>query len=384
MYIIVESYLEHGALQAKMPTLHQILKGLEMKSNAFDSSMMISRRGFLSAAGLGIMSIALTGCGTEGTAAGTKGSTAGSAASNSSTSVRVASLKGPTTIGLVHFMDQAASKDSGLANSYSFTLSTAADEVLPSLIKGDTDIALIPANAASVVYNKTKGGITCLNVNTLGVLSVVTADTSIASLKDLAGKTVYLTGKGTTPEYVMNYLLDAAGIAGSVTLEFKSEAAEVVSVLASDPTAIGVLPQPFATAALAKNQALAAPIDLTDAWNEAADAAGDDSQLVTGVTVVRNEFLEEHPRAVEEFLKGQSASVEYVNKHPEKAAKLVVEQGILESEAVAQKAIPACHLVCLTGKKLKQALAGYLEVLYQADASSVGGTLPADDFYYQA
>ncbi|WP_040220022.1 ABC transporter substrate-binding protein [Collinsella bouchesdurhonensis] len=355
-----------------------------MKSNAFDSSMMISRRGFLSAAGLGIMSIALTGCGAAGTAAGTKGSTADSAASNSSTSVRVASLKGPTTIGLVHFMDQAASKDSDLANSYSFTLSTAADEVLPSLIKGDIDIALIPANAASVVYNKTKGGITCLDVNTLGVLSVVTGDTSVTSLKDLAGKTVYLTGKGTTPEYVMNYLLDAAGIAGNVTLEFKSEATEVVSVLASDPTAIGVLPQPFATAALVKNQALVAPIDLTEAWDEVSEQTGDDSQLVTGVTVVRNEFLDEYPEAVEEFLKGQSASVDYVNEHPDKAAKLVVEQGILESEAVAQKAIPACHLVCLTGKELKQALAGYLEVLHQADASSVGGALPADDFYYQA
>lgn len=355
-----------------------------MKTGTFDNSMIMSRRNFLSAAGLGMMSIALTGCGAVGTAAGSAGSTAGSAASNSSTNVRIASLKGPTTIGLVHFMDQAASKKSDLANSYSFNISTAADEVLPSLIKRDIDIALIPANAASVVYNKTKGGITCLNVNTLGVLSVVTADTSIASLKDLAGKTVYLTGKGTTPEYVMNHLLAATGIADSVTLEFKSEATEVVSVLASDPAAIGVLPQPFATAALVKNQALAAPIDLTDAWNEVAEQTGDDSELVTGVTVVRNEFLDEHPEAVEEFLKGQSSSVEYANEHPEKAAKLVVEQGILESEAVAQKAIPACHLVCLTGKELKQALAGYLEVLHQADASSVGGALPADDFYYQA
>lgn len=355
-----------------------------MKTGTFDNSMIMSRRSFLSAAGLGIMSIALTGCGTTGTAAGSAGPTAGSAASNSSTNVRVASLKGPTTIGLVHFMDQAASKKNDLVNSYSFTLSTVADEVLPSLIKGDIDIALIPANAASVVYNKTKGGITCLNVNTLGVLSVVTGDASVASFKDLAGKTVCLTGKGTTPEYVMNYLLDAAGIADSVTLEFKSEATEVVSVLASDPTAIGVLPQPFATAALVKNQALTAPIDLTEAWDEAAEQSGDTSELVTGVTVVRNEFLAEHPEAVEEFLKGQSASVEYVNEHPDKAAKLVVEQGILESEAVAQKAIPACHLVCLTGKELKQALAGYLEVLYQADASSVGGSLPADDFYYQA
>ena len=355
-----------------------------MKTGTFDNSMIMSRRSFLSAAGLGMMSIALNGCGAKGTAAGSAGSTAGSAANNSSTNVRVASLKGPTTIGLVHFMDQAASRQNDLVNSYSFTLSTAADEVLPSLIKGDIDIALIPANAASVVYNKTKGGITCLNVNTLGVLSVVTGDASIASFKDLAGKTVYLTGKGTTPEYVMNYLLDAAGIAGNVTLEFKSEATEVVSLLASDSTAIGVLPQPFATAALVKNQALTAPIDLTEAWDEVSEQTGDNSELVTGVTVVRNEFLAEHPEAVEEFLKGQSASVEYVNKHPEKAAKLVVEQGILESEAVAKKAIPACHLVCLTGKKLKQALAGYLEVLYQADASSVGGSLPADDFYYQA
>ena len=355
-----------------------------MKTEAFGSSMVMSRRGFLSAAGLGMMSIALTGCGATGTAGGSAGSTASSAANSSSTSVRVASLKGPTTIGLVHFMDKAASRDSDLANTYSFTLSTAADEVLPSLIKCDIDIALIPANAASVVYNKTKGGITCLDVNTLGVLSVVTGDASVASLKDLAGKTVYLTGKGTTPEYVMNYLLGAAGIADSVTLEFKSEATEVVSVLASDSTAVGVLPQPFATAALVKNQALSAPIDLTEAWNEVSEQTGNDSQLATGVTVVRNEFLDKHPEAVEEFLKGQSASVEYVNEHPDKAAKLVVEQGILESEAVAQKAIPACHLVCLTGKELKQALAGYLEVLHQADASSVGGSLPADDFYYQA
>ena len=355
-----------------------------MKTEAFGSSMVMSRRGFLSAAALGMMGIALSGCGATSTASGSTGSTAGSAAGSSPTNVRVASLKGPTTIGLVHFMDKAASKDCDLANSYSFTLSTAADEVLPSLIKGDIDIALIPANAASVVYNKTEGGITCLDVNTLGVLSVVTGDASVTSLKDLAGKTVYLTGKGTTPEYVMNYLLGAAGIADSVTLEFKSEATEVVSVLASDPTAVGVLPQPFATAALVKNQALSAPIDLTDAWNEVSEQTGNDSQLVTGVTVVRNEFLDERPEAVEEFLKGQSASVEYVNEHPDKAAKLVVEQGILESEAVAQKAIPACHLVCLTGKELKQALAGYLEVLYQADASSVGGALPADDFYYQA
>lgn len=351
----------------------------------------LSRRGFLSAAGLGIMGLALTGCSGEAEKdAGSAGSA--SSASTSQTvekpeavEVRVASLKGPTTIGLVDFMDKAADEKTAgdYAGLYSFQLSTAADEILPLLIKGEVDIALIPANAASVVYNKTEGAITCLDVNTLGVLSVVTGDSSVKEFADLKDRTVYLTGKGTTPEYTMDYLLDAVGIADSVTLEFKSEAAEVVSVLASDPSAVGVLPQPFVTAALAKNDKLSAPVDLTDVWDEVSQSEGTDSRLVTGVTVVRNAFLEENPAVVQEFLMGQRASVKAVNEDPAAAAKLVVAQGILDSEAVAAKAIPACHLVCLTDRDLKEALPGYLTVLHDADAASVGGKLPGDDFYYE-
>ena len=353
----------------------------------------ISRRGFVAAGAgaLGAAGVALSGC--AGTGAGTgsvSGSTAsGSAAKPEPVEVRVASLKGPTTIGLVSFIDSAdkPGTEDGPDNKYTFTMSTAADEILPKLIKGDVDIALIPANAASVVYNKTKGKITCLDINTLGVLSVVTGDASVKAFGDLAGRTVYLTGKGTTPEYVMNFLLDAAGIADSVTLEFKSEAAEVVSVLAADATAVGVLPQPFATAAQVKNKALSAPVDLTDVWDEtlAADPAYADkpSKLVTGVTVVRNEFLEAHREAVWEFVAGQRSSVQYVTGNPAEAARLVVKQGIIDAEPVAAKAIPNCHIVCMTDDELKDALPGYLEVLYNADPASVGGALPDDDFYYE-
>ena len=353
----------------------------------------ISRRGFMAAGAgaLGAAGLALTGCGGKGEGAGSAsaGTTAGSAAKTEPVEVRVASLKGPTTIGLVEFINSAdlPGTEGGPKNKYTFTMSTAADEILPKLIKGDVDIALIPANAASVVYNKTKGGITCLDINTLGVLSVVTGDANVKVFADLAGRTVYLTGKGTTPEYTMNFLLDAAGIADGVTLEFKSEAAEVVSVLAADPSAVGVLPQPFATAALAKNKALAAPIDLTDVWDEAiaADPAYADkpSKLVTGVTVVRNEFLDANREAVWEFVARQRSSVQHVGSNPGDAAELVVKQGIIDSEAVAEKAIPNCHVVCLTDDELKDALPGYLEVLYNADPASVGGALPGDDFYYE-
>lgn len=346
-------------------------------------SVPLNRRALIASAGLGAASLGalLGGCGSapaeNGSTAGSAPAETGSAETSEGVEVHVASLKGPTSIGLVTFMDQAKSPDM-FTNSYDFQIMTAADEILPLVIKGDIDIALIPANAASVLYNKTEQGITCLDINTLGVLSVVTGDTSVTSFEDLEGRTVYLTGKGTTPEYTMNYLLDAAGIADSVTLEFKSEAAEVVSVLAADATAAGVLPQPFVTAALTKNDALGAPVDLTDVW---ARYAEEGSQLVTGVTVVRNEFLDEHPQAVTEFVVSQAASVDTVNDDPATAAPLVVEAGIIDAEPVAEKAIPACHLVCITGSEMQEALSGYLKVLYDADPASVGGALPEDLFY---
>jgi NitT/TauT family transport system substrate-binding protein len=318
---------------------------------------------------------ALAGC--NSTAADT--STTTEAEETTPVAVRVASLKGPTSMGLVDLMQKA---DAGEAEEdYTFTMATAADEIVASVVKGDVDIALVPANVASVLYNKTDGGVSVIDINTLSVLTLVTGDESVTSLADLAGKTVYLTGKGTTPEYVTEYLLKAYGIEDQVTLEFKSEATEVVAELAQDPTAVGIVPQPFATAACVKNDALRQVLNLGDVWTE---VSTDGSQLVTGVTIVRNEFLEEHPDAVKTFLAEQSASVDAVNADPAAAGKLVAEYGILESDAVAAKAIPNCSLVCITGDEMQTDLAGYLQVLYDFAPESVGGTLPADSFYWKA
>ncbi len=294
-----------------------------------------------------------------------------------SAEVHVASLKGPTSIGLASFMGNVDTLE--LNNTYTFTIATAADEILPAVIKGEVDIALIPANAAAVLYNKTEGGISVIDINTLGVLNVVTGDESIQQFADLAGKTVYMTGKGATPEYAMNFLLNKAGIADQVTLEFKSEPTEVVQALSADATAVGVLPQPFATAACVKNEALKAVIDLTDVWASSVD---DGSQLLTGVTIVRNEFLAEHPEAVAEFIEQQAASVDAANADPAGVAPLVVAAGIIDAEPVAAKAIPSCHLVCITGAEMQSALSGYLQTLFDSDPASVGGALPTDSFYF--
>ncbi len=293
--------------------------------------------------------------------------------------VRVGSLKGPTSMGLVSLMDQAEKGEAG--NQYEFTMVTAADELLGKIVSNEMDIALVPANVASVLYNKTDGGIAVIDINTLGVLYIVASDDSIQSMADLKGKTLYLTGKGTTPEYVTNYLLSASGLTtDDVTLEFKSEATEVAAVLKEQPDAIGLLPQPFVTAAMAQNEDLKIVLDCTKEWDALQGTGG--SRLVTGVTIVRKAFQDENPNAVALFLREHFASADFANTNVAEAAELVAAQGIIEKAPVAQKAMPYCNIVCITGDEMKAALSGYLKVLADQDPASIGGELPGGDFYF--
>lgn len=281
-------------------------------------------------------------------------------------------------MGLVYLMDQADKGEA--ANNYEFKMVATADELLPSMISGDLDIVLVPANVASVLYNKTEGAVSVIDINTLGVLYMVSGDDTIQNMEDLKGRTVYLTGKGTTPDYVLQYLLKENGLAQDVSLEYKSEATEVAAVLTETPDVVGVLPQPYVTAACAQNENLSVVLDLTKEWATVQGEGG--SSLVTGVTVVRNAFLEENKAAVDKFLEEHAASADFTNGHVEEAAELVAAAGIIEKAPVAAKAMPKCNITYIDGTDMKTALSGYLEVLFEQDASSVGGSLPNDDFYY--
>lgn len=310
----------------------------------------------------------------------TAAETAKDSASGDETVIRVGGLKGPTTMGLVKLMDDAENGTS--ENNYEFTMVTAADELTAMVAGGKVDIALLPANVASVLYNKTNGGVSVIDINTLGVLYLVSSDTSIETLDQLKGKTVYLTGKGSTPEYSFQYLLSAAGLSDAdVTLEFKSEAAEVASVLAEDPSSIGLLPQPFVTSALMQNDKLSIIMDLTSEWDKV-QAEGSGSRLVTGVTIVNNDFLTEHADLVDTFLAEHEASIQFTEADPDKTSELIEATGIVAKAAVAKKALPYCNIKFISGDEMKAALSGYLEVLFEQNPSSVGGALPDDAFYY--
>ena len=290
----------------------------------------------------------------------------------------IAALKGPTAMGLVKLMKDSESGET-TGNEYTFTLAGSADEVTPALLKGELDMACVPANLAAVLYNKTEGEIKVLAVNTLGVLYIVENGESVHSMADLKGKTIVAAGKGSTPEYALRYLLTENGIDpdNDVTIDWKSEHSECVAALASGQTSIALLPQPFVTVAQSKIEGLRMALDLNAEW----DALDNGSALITGVIVARRAVVEENPAAVEAFLKDYAASVDWVNANTADAAALIGEYSIVDA-AVAEKALPYCNIVCLMGANLLEALPGYLEVLYNASPAAVGGEMPDNSFYF--
>ena len=289
--------------------------------------------------------------------------------------LRVAALKGPTAMGMVKMM----SDDGG--SNYAFGIHAAADEITPKLVQGELDVAALPANLAAVLYQRTKGELQVLAVNTLGVLYIAERGDSIHSVADLKGRTIYSAGKGSTPEYALNYILRQNGLEPGVdlTIEYKSEHAECLSALMGNESACAMLPQPFLTVAMTKATDMRMALDLTQEW-DALQAEGG-SAMITGVVVARRAAVEENAAAIDMFLADYAESVSYTNADVLGAAALIGEYDIVTAE-VAEAALPACNIVCITGEEMQQKLSGYLEVLFEQDPESVGGALPDAQFYY--
>ncbi len=285
--------------------------------------------------------------------------------------INVGGLKGPTGMGMTKLMGEE------YAEKYAVTLTGAPDDITAKLISGELDVAAVPVNLASVLYNKTEGDIVMLAVNTLGVLYVLENGDTVHSLADLSGKTLLATGQGSTPEYMLNYLLAGAGLADSVTVEYKAEHSELATLMASGDVALGMLPEPNVTSVLMGNENVRIALDLTEIWKEAAGV-----EPVQGCIVARKEYLDQNKKAVEAFLADYAKSVAYVNENIDDAAALMETYGVIPKAAVAKNAIPNSNIVCVTGADMRTMAEAMLTVLFDANPKSVGGALPGDDFYY--
>lgn len=287
------------------------------------------------------------------------------------TEIRIAALKGPTGMGMVKLADKQNYPN------YTVSIEASPDALNPRIISGEVDVAAVPVNLASVLYNKLDGDISVLAVSTLGVLYVVEAGSEVNSVADLAGKTVYATGQGATPEYILNYLLDKNGVAGSVEVNYVGEHAALATMLADGSAEIGMLPEPNVTSTLAGNDNLRIALNLTEEWNKVCS-----TELVQGVVIVRKSFVNEHPEAIEQFLREYEKSSAFVNENIDEAAKLIVDAGILGNVEIAKKAIPNCNISFSKGEAMHKAVEGMLAVLFEANTKSIGGKLPDKDFYY--
>lgn len=292
--------------------------------------------------------------------------------------IRLGGLKGPTSMGMVKLL---ADNEAGTTvNHYTFAMAGSADELTPKLLQGELDILAVPVNLGSVLYNNTEGGVQLLAINTLGVLYLVEkGGTTVTDWDSLKGQTIYATGKGSTPEYALRYLMTQNGIDPDtdVTIEWKSEPSEIVALMAAQEHVLAMMPQPFVTVAQSKFSDLVTVMDLTAEW----DALDNGSQLLTAGLVVRTDFAQENPEAVAAFLTEYAASTDYVNANVADAAQLVGQYEIVDA-AVAEQAIPFCNIVCITGQDMKTSAQGYLQTLYDQNPKAVGGTLPGEDFYH--
>lgn len=294
--------------------------------------------------------------------------------------INIASLKGPTSMGLAKLYDDQDNEKT--KNNYNYNIVNTPDEIVAGLSKGDFDIAAVPANLAAVLYNKSEGNLLQVsNINTLGVLYLASADDSIKDIKDLKGKTIILSGKGATPEYAIRYLLEKNGLDPNrdVVLSYKSEHTEVLQELINDNEAVAILPEPFLTIA-SKKANITNTISLNDMWQE----INPGENLITGVLVVRKEFLKDknNKMAFDTFLDEYKNSVNFTNENIEEAAKLIGKYDIVKEE-VALEAIPNCNIVYIDSDEMKDQLESYLTTLYVEDPNSIGGAMPDDEFYYK-
>ncbi|MBS7220891.1 MAG: ABC transporter substrate-binding protein [Clostridiales bacterium] len=288
--------------------------------------------------------------------------------------VNITMLKGSTGIGAVKLMEESEKNETD--GNYNINVSAAADDAMAKIISGEVDIAAVPTNIAPLIYNKTNGNIAVLAVNTLGVLYIVENGDSIHTIKDLEGKTIYSSGQGAVPEYVLNYLLEKNNVE-NVNIVYMTEHAEVAAALADGRADIALLPEPNVTAVMMKNSQTRIAVDVNDEWKKT-----NGSELAMGCIIAGKEFVDENEEAVDTFLKEYSESIDYVNNNVSEAAELVEKYGIMASSDAAVKAIPNCNIVYKEKDEMKTMLEAFYDVLYKANPKSVGGEIPDTELYY--
>ncbi len=287
-------------------------------------------------------------------------------------------IVGPSGIGMARVMSDPPNIPDV---SISFVKAGSIDILLSKLLNGDVDIGILPPNVAAKIHSQAPNSIEVASVVGNGMLSIITRDTSISRLADLAGKTVYLAGQGSTPEYVLKTLIARNGIReGSIRLEYSIPYQEIAPSLVAGKIQYALVPEPFATVAILSGggeKPVRRAFLLRDAWKEA--GLGEDFPMT--LCVVRKTYASRHPETVSRFLAAYRSSVEWTVAHPVEAGYLVEAQGLGLKAEVAARAIPSCNFVWIDARDARKGIEALLGVFLEYAPVSVGGNLPDGSFY---
>lgn len=300
------------------------------------------------------MCISMTGCGEK----------------DLSGSIKIGTLVGPTGMGLIQLQDD---------ENISLELYQNPTDAVQKLISGDIDVACVPSNLGGVLYNKTQGNVQILTTVVNGVLYVVENGDSVKSIEDLRGQTIYGSGKGGTPEYVLSALLENAGleVGTDVQVEWLDSHATVAQKVASTEGAIGLLPEPQVSAVEAQSDKIVTALDMNALWKEMTG-----QELPMGILVAKKDFVESRTEDVNLLLSLTKASIEAVQEQSDEVVQKIVDAGIVPAAGLCKQVIDKCALVCYSSDETKAAIGALYEVLFKADPTSIGGALPGDDIYY--
>lgn len=285
--------------------------------------------------------------------------------------IKIANLKGPSGIGMVQLMESP--------DKYEITTYQSPDEVVGKIITGEVDIAAVPSNLGAVLYNKLNGDVILLGTSTLGILCILENGDSIKKISDLKGKTIVASGKGGSPEFILNQLLLDSGIdpVNDLEINWLLNHSDVASTLMAKEGTIALLPQPFTTIVSEKNPKVGIKVDLNEEWEKSQGVS-----LPMGVVIAQKSFVEGKGSDLSIFLKDYAASVEFVHSDVDAAARLVSKYGIIDDETIAKKAIPQCNIVFISALDGKEGLKNFYEIIGAMDSKSIGGNLPDEEFYF--
>lgn len=291
--------------------------------------------------------------------------------------IDIVTLSGPTGISMAKLMEE--DELSTLDIDYNFTILTNPQEAVAMINTGEADIASVPTNLAANLFNKTEGYIDFIGINTLGVLYILENGKEISSISDLTGKTIYATGQGAVPEYVLEYILEQNGliIGQDVFVEYLSEHAELATQLASNNVNIAMLPEPFVTSAMSNNPNLKIALSITEEWEKLGNGV-----LPMGGVITTSTFTEVSPELIEGFIEDYKNSVSFTNSNVEEASKFAAKFEILPNEQIGISAIPKSNITWIYDDSKISIMHNFYEILFNKNPDSLGGFIPGEDFYY--